>query len=48
MNKAFSLLLSAFIFFANNDLRAQDNVWKTLSKLTYKKQYDEMLGFKVN
>ena len=48
MNKAFFLLLSAFIFFANNDLQAQDNIWKTLSKLTYKKQYDEMLGFKVD
>lgn len=25
-----------------------DNVWKTLSKLTFKKKYDEMLGFKVD
>lgn len=48
MNKVFFLLFSAFIFFANNEVRAQDNVWKTLSKLTYKKQYDEMLGFKVD
>jgi hypothetical protein len=25
-----------------------DNVWKTLGKLTYKKQYDKLLGFKVD
>ncbi|MCB0522868.1 MAG: DUF3299 domain-containing protein [Lewinellaceae bacterium] len=27
---------------------AQENMWMTLSKITYKKQYDEMLGFKVD
>lgn len=26
----------------------QPNVWKTLSKITYKKEYDEMMGFKVD
>jgi hypothetical protein len=26
----------------------QDNVWKTLQKITFKKKYDEMLGFKVD
>ena len=25
-----------------------DNVWKTLSKITYKKQYDELMGFKID
>lgn len=31
------------------DVQAQqDNVWKTLSKITFKKKYDEMLGFKVD
>lgn len=29
-------------------LFAQENMWKTLSKITYKKEYDEMLGFKVD
>ncbi len=29
-------------------LQAQDNMWKTLGKVTYKKEYDEMLGFKVD
>ena len=28
--------------------KAQDNIWKTLSKITYKKQYDEMVGFDVS
>ena len=25
-----------------------DNVWKTLGKITFRKQYDEMMGFKVD
>lgn len=29
-------------------LTAQEYMWKTLSKVTYKKEYDEMLGFKVD
>ena len=24
------------------------NTWKTLSKITYKKQYDELMGFKID
>ncbi len=32
-----------------NSAQAQsENVWKTLAKITFKKQYDEMLGFKVD
>ena len=26
----------------------KDNVWKTLSKITYKKEFDEFLGFKID
>ncbi len=49
-------LLFAFIFSAGN-VFAQDatkkatpkkNTWKILSKITFKKQYDEMMGFKVD
>lgn len=29
-------------------VQAQDHMWKTLAKVTYKKEYDEMLGFKVD
>ena len=28
--------------------KAKVNTWKTLSKITFKKKYDEMLGFKVD
>lgn len=27
---------------------AQSNIWKTLSKITYTKEYDELMGFKVD
>ena len=33
---------------AVTDLQAQDATWKKLGKITYKKQYDELLGFKVD
>lgn len=36
------------IAFANMNVSAQDNAWKTLSKITFKKQFDESLGFKVD
>lgn len=26
----------------------KENLWKTLSKITYKKEYDEFLGFKID
>jgi len=26
----------------------KDNVWKTLAKITYKKEFDEFLGFKID
>ena len=29
-------------------LFAQPDIWKKLGKLTYKKQYDELMGFKVD
>ena len=45
-------LLSAvalLILFTGTGLTAQSgNLWKTLSKITYKKEYDELLGFKVD
>lgn len=39
------LLISIFV---SASASAQDNMWKTLSKITFKKQYDESLGFKVD
>ena len=26
----------------------EDNVWKSLSKISYKKEYDELMGFKID
>lgn len=31
-----------------SNAQQSENVWKTLSKITYKKQYDELLGFKID
>ena len=42
---SFAFLISGV--FINNAF-AQKDMWKTLSKITYKKQYDEMMGFKVD
>ena len=44
------LLISFIIGIASNTAFAQEasNTWKTLSKITYKKEYDELMGFKVD
>ena len=55
----FSILLLSFLFLATangQDAETQEesvkekneNVWKTLSKITYKKEYNEIMGFKVD
>jgi len=49
-----SILLAVFsvLVFSTSSIQAQtssaDNLWKTLGKITFQKQYDEMLGFKVD
>lgn len=48
MNKiAVNLFLLCFLALAIN-AQAQSDTWKTLSKITYKKEFDEMMGFKVD
>ena len=43
------IFICLFGFISSVSLEAQDiNVWKTLSKISYKKEYDEILGFKVD
>jgi len=32
---------------AQTDVKV-DNVWKSLAKISYKKEYDELMGFKVD
>ena len=39
------LLLASFSI---QSAQAQSDIWKTLSKITFQKQYDEMMGFKVD
>lgn len=45
-----TLLLALSILFAGSTaVQAQDgNLWKTLSKITYEKKFDDLLGFKVD
>jgi hypothetical protein len=48
------LIISTILISATyNNIGAQDvakkpNIWKTLAKITFKKEYDEMMGFKVD
>ena len=37
-----------FLFGASLNLLSQQNTWKTLAKISFKKQYDELMGFKVD
>jgi len=48
MKKIIVLSLTLMLVGVGSQVSAQESLWKTLSKLTYKKQYDEMLGFKVD
>jgi hypothetical protein len=44
-------LVFVFLFFlTSNVILAQtgENVWKTLGKISYKKEYDELMGFKID
>ncbi|WP_235298162.1 hypothetical protein [Portibacter marinus] len=43
-------LLSFLIlaFFIQINAQSEANTWKTLGKITYKKEYDELMGFKVD
>lgn len=48
MKSKFVVLATLFALAAAAPAMAQEHAWKTLSKITYKKEYDEMLGFKVD
>ncbi len=46
-----AILLVGALCLSTLSLSAQekdDNIWTTLSKITFRKEYDEMLGFKVD
>lgn len=42
------LFIALFLFGAQSPLVAQDSTWKTLSKISFTKKYDDLLGFKVD
>jgi len=42
------VLLGLTLSLQAQDAPAKKSVWKTLSKITYKKQYDELMGFKID
>ncbi len=44
---SFSLLIMLF-YLSTGSVSAQEGSWKTLSKITFVKKYDELLGFKVD
>lgn len=51
MNKIIGLTMFAAILLSSISLSAQSgnvSIWKDLSKITFKKEYDEMMGFKVD
>ena len=48
-----SIIFISFLIFTSSILSGQttpkeDNVWKSLSKISYKKEYDELMGFKID
>jgi hypothetical protein len=52
MKKIFGWMILSALIFSSTTMAAQSdnaaNFWKTLSKITFKKEYDEMMGFKVD
>ena len=42
------VIVGVFVLGISATAQKSTNLWKTLSKITYKKEYDEMLGFKVD
>ncbi len=43
-----AIILGCFVLLSATASQAPDNTWKTLSKITFVKKYDELLGFKVD
>ncbi len=46
------LMTSILVLFLVSNIISQaqptDNIWKTFSKISYKKEYDELMGFKID
>ena len=49
INVIIALLLFGMVSNASGQTEVSTtNTWKTLAKITYKKEYDELMGFKVD
>jgi hypothetical protein len=48
MKKILFILLNVIAISAFSQTALKDNTWKTLSKITFKKEYDETLGMKID
>ena len=48
MKHCIILFIAFFSLTIFQEAAAQSGVWKTLSKITFKKEYDETMGFKVD
>lgn len=48
MKKLICLVVLMSSVFCISAQDSTENVWKTLSKITYKKQFDELMGFKID
>ncbi len=48
MKKQFITALLLFGFLGLLGAQTETNLWKTLSKITFEKKYDDLLGFKVD
>ena len=55
--KYFLSTFSLFLFFSlqinaqtpkEGETEKKENIWKTLAKITYTKEYDELMGFKID
>lgn len=42
------LTIVTFLILSINSYSQTENVWKSLSKISYKKEYDELMGFKID
>lgn len=47
-NLVFAILVLSLGAAFSAQAQSPENLWKTLGKITFKKQYDELLGFKVD
>ena len=42
------IFLLSLLIFTSSVLLAQKGIWNTLAKISYKKQYDDLMGFEVD